>query len=173
MDEVYQWALAQETIPIYTSEYIPKVLEFYDVSMSKNKNTWKLYGMKHLKTLRFNRSKPNLVYKGSQNLMGQKTEETQSYVHLNTNNAYIELKEGPIKDESYLIDTNAQVLNYLRSDKEISFTLKGYVNLVLNYHLRKGCTLESKPKGKRKKTAGSKVELKFKTKETDVLIQCQ
>lgn len=173
LDEVYQWALLEEVMPIYTSEYIPKVLEFYDMSMSKENNRWHFYGMKELKTLRVDKENLHLVYKSSQSIIGQKKEGKSTYVHLNTQASILELQEGKKADENYLIDTNAQVLGYINEGKQISFHLKGYVDIVLNYHLKKGCELHTKSNLISKEKKGSEIGLKFKTKEADVLIQCQ
>lgn len=173
LDNVYKWALSQENMPIFTSEYIPKVLEFYDLSMSKTDKGWHFEGMKELKTVRLNTSDAKIDYKNSQAVIGHKRDNDQTYVHLNTQAASLDLDLGKTADENYLIDTNAEVLSYQRSMKEISFKLKGHVNLILNYHLKDGCKLEVNTKPFSKKKNGSKISMIFKVKEADVLIRCQ
>ncbi len=173
LDEVYQWALKQESMPIFTSEYIPKVLEFYDLSMSKTDDGWHFEGMKELKTVRLNTSDAKIDYKDSQAVIGQKKDNDQTYVHLNTQALSLDLDLGETADENYLIDTNAEVLSYQRSMKEISFKLKGHVDLILSYHLQDGCKLEVNKKPLSKKKNGSKISMIFKVKEADVHIRCQ
>lgn len=175
LDDVYRWALQEETMPIYTSQYIPKVLEFYDISMSRDKNVWHFEGMKELKTLRLDKSLPKPEYKDSQVIIGQKDKGTQVYLHLNTQAPSIDLKldASSSRDGNYLIDTNAEVLDYNKSPDHISFRLESYVALVLNYHLQKGCTLESTPKAAVTDLKENRVSMKFKGKEADVVIKCR
>ncbi len=173
LDEVYRWALSQETMPIYTSEYIPKVLEFYDLSMYKTERGWGFKGMKELKTLRLDTSDIKVSYHDSQSLMGEKNEGEKTYLHLNTEVDDMSLEFGPEEDGMYLIDTNAEVLSYRRADKEISFRLKAHLDIVLNYHLKEGCTLESAAKVSEKRQSGANILMKFDAKEADVLIRCQ
>jgi hypothetical protein len=175
LDDVYSWALQEETMPIYTSQYIPKVLEFYDISMYRNKNVWHFEGMKELKTLRLDKSLPKPDYKDSQVIIGEKDEGSHVYIHMNTQAPSIDLKldASSSRDENYLIDANAEVLNYNKSPDHISFRLESYVDLVLNYHLKKGCTIESTPKAVETDIKVSRVLTKFKGKEANVVIQCQ
>ena len=175
LDDVYTWALKQETMPIYTSEYIPKVLEFYDLSMVKSSDGWSFEGMNALKTLRLSSSMPKVDFKASSAVLGEKVEESVRYVHLNTQADSIDLYLDDLadSDENYLIDSNAEVLRYVKSEKQVLFRLKSYVNISMNYHLKKGCILKTKPKARSSKHKGNKVALKFKVKEADVIIQCQ
>jgi len=173
LHEVYEWSLKQEVMPIFTSEYIPKVLEFYDLSMSKTDKGWHFVGMKALKTVRLNTSDAGINYKGSQAVIGHKRDNHQTYVHLNTQAPSVDLELEKTADENYLIDTNAEILSYQRGMKEISFKLKGHVDLILNYHLKDGCKLDVNKKPHSKKKKGSKVSMTFKAKEADVHIRCQ
>ena len=172
LEEVYAWALSQETMPIYTSEYIPKVLEFYDLSMYKVDNGWRFEGMNELKTLRLDSMDTKVLYSGSQSVLGEKKEGKSTYVHLNTDEEDIRLEFGEKRDENYLIDTNAEVLSYKRTQKEVSFTLKGHVNIVLNYHLKEGCELKTSFTALQTRQKSRDLLLKFDAKETDVLIRC-
>lgn len=175
LDDVYKWALKQETMPIYTSEYIPKVMEFYDLSMYKEADKWYCEGMQALKTLRLSQAMPEVDYQASQAVLGEKKEGENRYVHLDTQATTIALglKGSVNKDENYLIDTNAEVLGYEKSAKKTAFKLHSYVDIVLNYHLKKGCTLETRPQPLRKSNRADTVSVELKGKEADVIIQCR
>ena len=172
MNEVYEWALKQETMPIYTSEYIPKVMEFYDLSMMQERDGWHIQGMKELKTLRLNKAMPSFGY--SETVLGEKAEEDVRYLHLNTEAQKLKLfvDEFGQKDKSYLVDTNARLLGY-KKEKEISFGLQAYVDISLNYHLKEGCEIITRPEAFKKVKKGALVSLEFKVKEADVIIRCQ
>lgn len=175
LQDVFEWALAQETMPIYTSEYIPKVMEFYDLSMSKNAEVWHFEGMKELKTLRLDESMGEVVLNGSLAVTGQRREGSVRYVHLNTLSPSIDLELGAkgIENENYLVDTNAEILNYRANGEEVSFRLRSHVQISLNYHLKKGCTLTSEPKALKELKKGGVSSLEFNVKEADVLVRCR
>jgi hypothetical protein len=52
--QVYAWALAQETAPLFLSEYAAKVLAFQDVSLARRLGTdaWEIGGLGELRTVR-------------------------------------------------------------------------------------------------------------------------
>lgn len=174
LDEVYQWALVQETMPIYTSEFIPKVLEFYDISMYKTEKQWHCKGMKELKTLRLDESLDMVDYKTSVGILGEKRDKSQRYVHVDTRSGVkLSLSKDANKDVNYIIDTNAEVLNDTMTKDGRTFSLNSYVDIVLNYHLKKGCRLETSPKPKSQQTSGNDISLKFKGREANVIIKCK
>jgi len=175
LQEVYEWALKQEVMPIYTSEYIPKVMEFYDISMSKEGKKWHFEGMKSLKTLRLTQTMPKVEYKDSQAVLGEKIHNHLRYVHLNTQVDSIDLYLDDLADtdENYLIDSNAEVLNYVKSATQVLFTLQSYVDISMSYHLKKGCILKTKSEIGSSVHKGSIIDVKLKVKEADVIIQCQ
>ena len=174
LEDVFEWALSQETMPIYTSEYIPKVMEFYDLSMFKTREGWHFKGMKELKTLRLDESLNSIDYKASSGVLGERREGTQRYVHLDTHVPLeLHLKKDANKDVNYLVDTNAEVVNYKETNDDRTFSLKSYVDVVLNYHLQEGCNIQTIPRAISTVKKGNLVSLKFKGKEANVVIRCQ
>lgn len=174
LQDVFEWALKQETMPIFTSEYIPKVMEFYDVSMYQDGNRWHFEGMKELKTLRLNSSLPAVSFKESKAVLGQKAKDEVRYIHLNTavDSIDLVLNEKAQTDENYIIDTNAEVLQVKESPKQKKFRLSGHVDIVLNYRLKEGCRLTSQPKARQTGKKGNDISLKFDAKETNVIVTC-
>ncbi|MBE0497754.1 MAG: endo alpha-1,4 polygalactosaminidase [Campylobacterales bacterium] len=174
LQDVFEWALDQESMPIFTSEYIPKVMEFYDVSMRQDENSWHFEGMKALKTLRLDGSLPAVSFKDSKAVLGQKVKDEVRYIHLNTavDSIDLVLNEEAEADENYIIDTNAEVLQVKESPEQIEFRLSGHVNIVLNYRLKEGCQLTSQPKATRTQIKGNELSLKFYAKEADVIVTC-
>jgi hypothetical protein len=171
LNEVYQWALKQDTMPIYTSQYIPKVQEFYDTSIAKEKKNWEFYGMKALKTLRINENMSYLNLKNSKGVLGFRKHKEVTYLHLNApvTTKTIILDKTLVEDANYLIDTNGEVVQ-----KDTShFKINAYVELDLNYHLKKGCFLRSSPKAQRTSVKDNKVHLHFKTKEATFVVECK
>ncbi|MBX3219293.1 MAG: endo alpha-1,4 polygalactosaminidase [Labilithrix sp.] len=54
LEQVYAWALAQETTPLFLSEYAAKVLAFQEVSLARRvgSGAWELGGLGELRTVR-------------------------------------------------------------------------------------------------------------------------
>src|SRR5256885_1330016 len=52
LHRIYQWALAQRLNPVYSSEYIRKVQDFYEFAIGRDAQGWRLRGPGQLRTLR-------------------------------------------------------------------------------------------------------------------------
>jgi hypothetical protein len=149
-------------------------MEFYDLSMFKTREGWHFKGMKELKTLRLDESLNSIDYKASSGVLGERREGTQRYVHLDTHSPLeLHLKKDANKDVNYLVDTNAEVVNYKETNDDRTFSLKSYVDVVLNYHLQEGCNIQSIPRAISTVKKGNLISLKFKGKEANVVIRCQ
>ena len=167
LDEVYKWALTQDTRPIYISEYIPKVMEFYDISMYTQDSKWHFNGMKELKTVRVDK---NIDIKNSRGVIGKREFEKSKYVHLDTSKKIVlKLSDKSVINENYLVDSNG--MYKFKSKNE--FNMSSYVNLKLNYHLKDGCEIKSIPKSTLKYKKNGVVSLDFKIKEADFVIKCR
>ncbi|MCK5819035.1 MAG: endo alpha-1,4 polygalactosaminidase [Psychromonas sp.] len=184
LKDVYDWSLKQKVMPIYISEYIPKTLEFYDASIAKidvseAKNQYYFTGLKHLKTIRADDSLGSVDYTNNLIVLGQNEHNNTRYLHLNTqdNNLTVIFKQEGTLNYSFLEDSNAQVINYKKSKQKTTFTLKSHVPIELDYHLKKGCKIITKPKAKNKKTkntrTGKRLLLKFNERVVNVVISCR
>ncbi len=173
LDEVYTWALSQEVMPIYPSEYIPKVLEFYDLSMAKSVDGWYIEGMDALNTLRSDTAGTMDRLKQNASVIGYRTQGDRTYIHVNTQKQPVVLQSRGEEESNHLIHTNARVSNYMQNEQGISFHLKGYVDIELDYHLKEGCSIRSSIKPGDHRISGAEHSLKFRVKESDVFIRCR
>jgi hypothetical protein len=139
---VYDWAIEQESMPVFTSTYIPKVLDFYSASMAKEENKWFVKGLKDLRTIRVDRSK-NIDTLNSQGVAGFREIEQGTYIHTDDSELKIlNFTEASNKNQNYLIESNARLI----SKKDSDFHLKGDVPIKCSFHLKKGCFLDIKQK---------------------------
>lgn len=209
LTSVYDWAIKQKVMPIYTTEYIPKILEFYDASIAIAKikpnaaakiepnaakikpnaakikpniaqNTYFFAGLKHLKTIRAVMSLGQVDYTNNQVVLGQNYHNNERYLHLNTQakNMTVTFKQkDKLTSYTFLENSNAQVLNYKRTDKKITFTLRSHVPIEFDYHLKIGCQLKTTPKAKKTNTiktqSGLRLSLQFKERVAHVVIHCR
>jgi len=169
LHKVFDWALSQDIFPIFTSEYIPKVMDFYEVSILNEKDRWKFYGMKDLHTLRVEAK--NIYVKNSPNIRTTTHFQNHTYFGCNNNDIQnIELtKTKPSKP--YIISTNAEILNYKSTQKSLHVKLKSYIDLRVSLNIPKGCKVNTKNiKVLKNKEMYS---LYFKTKKATINVQCR
>lgn len=166
---VFDWVLKQDVFPIFTSEYIPKAMDFYDISILNENNQWIFYGMKNLHTLRV--EKKNMYVKDTPNI--QTTTHFLDHTYFGCNDDDIQkiyiTKKQPLKP--YIISTNAKILEYKSTKKTLHVKLKGYMKVKLSLNIPKKCKIKTKyVKIERKQNI---YLLNFKTKEAILDVQCR
>lgn len=145
---VFNWALKQDVMPIFTSEYIPKVMDFYDVSMANEGSEWLVDGMRDLKTIRVERKNASIDFKDSPTVLGVKHFENHTYVSLaNAQKHIFKLaQDNSYPNTTYMISSNAKSIDFQNRDNERKITFQGHVDLELKFHVSDNCTLSSYPK---------------------------
>jgi len=83
--EVFDWATAQDSIPIYTTSYIPKAMDFFYISIAKEREgereSYYIAGVRDLKSLRV--EKDSFVdVKASKGVVGFNRYLKSRYIHL-------------------------------------------------------------------------------------------
>jgi len=173
LKKLFEWAIKQDVMPIYTSAYIPKVMDFYDIALAHEDDTWLIKGSNDLKTLRV----PKLVsvnFKASKGVVGIKKHESIQYVHLDENNKQLLVLNDKETDQNYLIDANVALKDTARQDKRIELVFKGEVPAEIRYHLAKNCKLDTQPKALKQTQDESTVSLSFmQHKGIHVVITCK
>ena len=168
---VFNWAIKQDTMPIYTSEYIPKVMDYYAISIAHEGNQWLFSGMKDDKTLRIERKDAAYNAHKSQNIVGMKQEKNRTYITLGREERTL-LTLSKSTEGSYLISANAKLVDNKEKDKDKYFSFKGHVALKLEFHLAQGCEIKSLPKAQKTMIEGNSLHLEYKEKSADVQISC-
>ena len=173
---VFDWALKQDVMPIFTSEYIPKVMDYYTVSMAKEKDEWLFCGLKNLNTLRVEQENAYVDLQKSKSVVGFKHFETHTYLSLfPQKNNYVTLSSRESVDEnvSYLIAANAKLRNYTDAENSKGFLFHAYVPAKLSFHVANGCQLQSWPEALTETKEGEKIELTFgESEDVSVVIRC-
>ena len=162
---IFDWSLKQDVMPIFTSEYIPKVMDFYIISMANDGDLWLYEGMQNLKTLRIEEKNAYIDFKKSKTTLGVKHFEDHTYIALDEKTKHIvkisKKKDAHIND-SYLISSNAKVIRHIDGLHNKSFTFDGHVDLKLNFHLAKKCKLQSIPKASKIITSDENIWVYYK-----------
>ena len=144
---VFDWSIKQDVMPIFTSEYIPKVMDYYTVSMAEEDDIWLFDGMRNLKTVRIEEPDVKIDINKSQNILGFNHFENHTYIHLyNKNKALISKKKKGIETQPYLISANGEVTDYYSTNNKFSMSLKGHVDLKFEVYIPSECKVELQPK---------------------------
>jgi len=162
---VFDWALKQETMPIYTSEYIPKVMDYYTASIAEGEEGWLVDGMVDLKTIRVEREGYGVDFNHSKSIIGIKHFENHSYLSLDTQTKHIfELSvDGSYKKTPYLISSNAKLTSFKTETSSKTMAFKGHIALKLSFNFPKECKLISTPKESKRTLKDEILDLEYTT----------
>ena len=139
---VYDWALKQDTMPIFTSEYIPKAMDYYTVSMAKDNNKFLVVGMKNLKTLRIEKKNISVDLKASSDIAGYNHFENHTYIHVAKNSQVIlKLADAHASQNlPYLVSANGKIVDFKRTKKSMHLKLQSHMPMKLQLFIPKKCT---------------------------------
>ncbi|MDF1884492.1 hypothetical protein JHD49_11125, partial [Sulfurimonas sp. SAG-AH-194-C21] len=175
VEYVLDWALKEDVMPIYTSEYIPKVMDYYEVSIANEGTDWLLSGLKDLKTLRTDGEMLEVNLETSSSVIGVKKEKDITYISLGQGSKYfLHFDQSSLSDKNYMISSNAEVRKISIDKNTRRYDFKGHVNLKVEFHITEGCSLTSKPAFTTKEVNTDHALLVFDdTKEASVLLKCE
>lgn len=127
--KVYNWALAQPVMNIYISEYIKKVLDYFQIKIIPRNDSWILNSNGDLRELRSLSTfgYPNLIK--SQNVIGFKIINGDVYIHLGPNQFTVLNYQKEKPTQPYLVEANARVTAFSRIQNQLIITLEGHMPL--------------------------------------------
>ena len=142
LKEIYDWVMTQDVMHIYTSEYPPKVTDFYSASLAHDHNSWLLKGFSNLRTLRCPKTLGLPSTTKSKEVVGYKAKGPDNYIHLDQKSTKI-LRLSPRKtDPISLLDANVRLESY--HDNHYHF--KGHMPIKIRFRAASGCHITSRPK---------------------------
>jgi len=165
---VYDWVLTQDINPIFTSEYIPKAMDYYTVSLAEDKGKTLMTGFKDLKTVRIEKKDAVIDLKSSKNIAGYNHFENHTYVHAGTQSEILLQEDLSHKKAQlpYLVSANGKITKMLQTEKELQLSITSHVPVKLELYMPKQCRykLTSGYKKTRQKNSIISFEYKHHTK---------
>ena len=166
---VYDWVLQQDTNPIFTSEYIPKAMDYYTVSMAQERDRFLLSGLRDLKTIRIEEENATIDLKNSRNIAGYKHYQKHTYLHIGTASKAL-LDMHPKKPEQpYLVSANGKITEFRQDAKHFHLKLHAHVPLKLELYVPKECHYKLSHGYSKKQEKEDIISLNYKTK-TEVVV---
>jgi len=172
---VFNWAMKQDAMPIFTSQYIPKVMDMYEVSVAHENNTWLFCGMHDLKTVRFEDYKGTFDLKDSTNIAGFSHFENHTYVSLGTQAcALIKLTDKNSLDPAYMLEANGKLLYFQNTNNMKIYDFKSYMPLHVTFHIPARCSISVKPNPAKQSIKNKTATFEFKkAKKARFKLECK
>jgi len=155
---VYKWALSQETIPLYLSEYAQKVLEFRGAALAERndgKGDFVFCSAGELNTLRIplNWGYPDLF--SSKGVVGYRVINDSLYVFLDGSRCRELIFTDRDKNPLAIVSSNGRVKNFKVSDDKIYIEVNAHVPAELTLKVNsKVCSLKLLSSGKIERRKG-------------------
>jgi len=172
---VFNWAMKQDAMPIFTSEYIPKVMDMYDVSIAFENNSWLFSGMRDLKTIRFEDYLGSFDLQDSKNIAGFSHFENHTYVSLGREtSALIKLTNKDSSDPAYMLEANGKLVAFKSTNNIKLYDFQAYMPLDVTFHLPSKCSISVQPHPAWQSITKQTATFKFKkAKKAKFKLECK
>lgn len=130
LDKIFAYAMAQETTPIFASEYARKVTDFSKIAVARTATGWRIRGAEHVRTLRAPASLGLPDTDNSQAVAGFNQYEGDTYVHLAGSSADLVFSAHATPGVR-LVSANARVDAFAQTQTGYRWTLTGHVPIQL------------------------------------------
>lgn len=146
LTKVYNWALKQESTPVFVSDYVRKVEDFNHMVIARAEHGWLVRGNGALRQLRVPSALGAPVMEVDGAVAGFRDVGDIRYVHLAADEARIHFSHGEVR-QPYLVSANATVtqLKSMNDDEgtSMSFGLRGRVPLRFALALNRHCVVQA------------------------------
>ncbi len=173
---VLDWSLKQDIFPMFTSEYIPKAMDYFSASMAHEGNYWLIDGMKDLKTVRVNSENESVDYKKSTSVYGERQTNGVTYISLGDSKRHFIKLQGEQQESNalYIHSTNATITELIEGVKNSRYTLNSYVDVKFSFHLPEDCSYKTTPKAEVIQQKNQDITLFFKNSKQGVVdVRCR
>ncbi len=153
----YDWAVSQETLPVWVSEYSAKGRDFWDLALGRVPGGgYRVQGIQEIRNLRIDPQMgwPDLVR--SEGVVGYRDGDSGRYLSfLPVKRALVYFSPRP-PAQIHLVESNARVVQWSRSGNVVRLQLKGHLPVTFSVGApkAKSCTLSGAGKATRSKGRG-------------------
>lgn len=171
---VFDWAMKQNIFPIFASEYIKKVKEYYAVSMAKEGKEFLVDGMRNLKTLRLERGDAHINLEKSSTVAGVKHFEDHTYLSLDQHRKHFVTLDDSYEMSNYLLDANADLKYHKFYKGRRQMLFEGILDLKINLSVNDSCKVSSRPKESRRVKGENEIYLEYQHENRAIVnINCK
>ncbi len=173
LKEVYSWALSQEVIPVYTSDYTKIAFDLKTTTIRKEgSDTFTIKNNGSLRTIRFE-DIVDIDIKQSKGVAGYRHIKGRTYVSLDGTGEY-KVKLGKGDNNFHLVSSNARVMKVETRENRYSILLKGYLPVEAVFFMKDTCKIKTTlENAKTVKIGANKIQITFKEKEAKIDAVCR
>ncbi|MGB1108833.1 MAG: bifunctional glycoside hydrolase 114/ polysaccharide deacetylase family protein [Gammaproteobacteria bacterium] len=132
LNRVYDWAMKQQPLPLFVSEYAPVVTDFQRVALARDaQGRWAVRGSGDLRSLRLSEEQGWPDLERSQGVAGVRELPQGRYVHLIPGEPVRLALTSQRPTKPHLVRSNARLLAWTQSADKIDLRLKGHLPIEL------------------------------------------
>jgi hypothetical protein len=147
LKDVYDWAMKQDTTPLFLSEYAKKVLSFQKVTLRRRvqDGAWEIDGLGAIQTVRLPSSWTMLDLERSEGVAGVRELPQGRYATLTSEGRAVLVSSSSPPHTPYLVHANGRVVRWERvKDKDaVNIRIAGNVPLSVTVAATKACLLRT------------------------------
>ena len=173
LKRVFDWALRQPVMPLYTTEYIPKAMDFYAASIAeRGSNGWIAAGLDDVRTLRFEGYHfPDLVH--SEGVAGYRQDRNVTYIHFDGRDR-VALNLADREPEWSVERSNGRISQLHRHKGHWTFTLQAHVPLKGRLIKTGKCRIRINPSPDKKSVSKDRYSFEYRTQKRAMIdVICQ
>lgn len=142
LDKVFAYVMAQETSPVFVSEYARQVLNFETLAIARTPTGWRVRGASQLRTLRLPVAMGFADLEASRAIAGYRGGSTDSYIHLGADAAELVLR--PTESANLrLVSANARIESFVPTAGGLRWNLAGQVPLQFTLANAQACRVRA------------------------------
>ncbi|MBP8053280.1 MAG: bifunctional glycoside hydrolase 114/ polysaccharide deacetylase family protein [Burkholderiaceae bacterium] len=142
LDKVFTYALAQETTPVFASDYARKVVDFARVSVARTASGWRVRGLEQVHTVRASKSLGVPHVGVSEAVAGFSQRGDDVYLHLTGSSAELRFAPNEVP-EVRLVSANARIESVEKTTSGYRWNLIGHVPLEFTLAHAENCKVQA------------------------------
>lgn len=173
LEDVYDWVLSQKPNPVFTSEYVNKVLDFNNTVVARAGNGWLIRNRGFLREFRvpISAGYPDLLK--SRGVVGYSDHNDQRYIHLAPGSeAYIELTKTP-PSLPYVSSLQGVLKSFERTARGLRLGLVSWIPGELKFGSASGCRVVATKGVGKPLDSGRKISLRAQAGEHEIELLCR
>ena len=169
LERVYHWALKQQVLNLFVSEFTQIVLDFNHVALAKQGDAWLINTNGYLKELRIPKAMGYPDLNRSKNVIGFSQGINGYYLHLGPQKRSLIYFQTEKPKLPYIVTTNGKVIEFKRKKDEIKFRIKGHLALHFTLANMERCQLKNDQGNINGTQQGSNVTYHLKAQDSNGL----
>lgn len=159
---VYDWALAQPINPLYASEYVALVQDFYRMVVGRSAKGWHLFHLQATEEVRVPQELGFPDLEKSDGVIGYVDTATDRYIHVDPSHAPVLTFGSAPNQAPYLVKTNGKVVSWQRTTNTLEMEVVGHIPLTAEIEHVKNCHVVQGNALAESTQQGSRISLRFK-----------